>query len=256
MKQLCDRLNGARDTLAEVIQKIAGDPTAEKIVSECYGDLRAAAIRVDEWLDLIGVRSLALEELKKMPKPVPQAIPSATAAPPPFRFQRLLACQAYLAVSWSLSDEITQWAGGLLTSPKLAKNPALTCNLPHFAQSGGHAINPLSLCFNNQFEWPIDLSYSLRNLFLHDGGWGIFDGADAADGFRVENDGWERVLSGTKKADPAKAAPGFPPFIAPITDLRSVFEACEAEMDEALGVLLATACGLLRVHACCLLGEQ
>lgn len=116
--------------------------------------------------------------------------------------------------------------------------------------------NPFGASFKSQFERPICLFNSLRNLFLHEGSIGIFAGADAADGFQVLNEGWERVAKGADTTVDGHKDPRFPQFVAPIADLRTVFQSCEAEMDEALGILLAAACGLLRVHACCMLGEQ
>lgn len=117
MIQLSDRLSGARETLSEVKQKVARDPAVEDSITKWYGNVDDTILRIDEWLSLIEARSLAMINLQKLPGlAASQAIPFRNADPSPFRIRRLLACQAYLSVSWALADEITKWALPKLTS--------------------------------------------------------------------------------------------------------------------------------------------
>jgi hypothetical protein len=112
------------------------------------------------------------------------------------------------------------------------------------------------------FGWPIGLSYAIRNHFVHDGaqidGSDFFEGPSAASAFRISADGWDRM---EKKAEAYRvershhrAGANWPS--TPKDDLRVVLAVCEREMDDALGVLLGSACGSLRAHVAFMVGED
>jgi hypothetical protein len=112
------------------------------------------------------------------------------------------------------------------------------------------------------FGWPIVLSYAIRNHFVHDGarsgGADFFEGPVAVAAFRISADGSDRV---EKQADSygverayQRAGPSW--LSAPRDDLRVVLNACEREMDDALGALLGSACRSLLAHVGFLIGED
>ena len=90
-------------------------------------------------------------------------------------------------------------------------------------------------------------------------GLNFFAAPSAAAGFRISDDGWKRIedmaqLGGIKASfcRPGAALP-----LNPRDDLRpAVLRVCEREMDDALGVLLGTACHNLLVHVSFMLDED
>jgi hypothetical protein len=114
------------------------------------------------------------------------------------------------------------------------------------------------------FGWPIAVSYAIRNLFLHDGGardgWTFFEGPTIGSGFRVSEKGWfhicDQAKGGQRSALTSTQMRAAEDCTSRPDDLRRLLAMCEREMDEALGILLGSACGLLRAHVGHLLGEE
>jgi hypothetical protein len=112
------------------------------------------------------------------------------------------------------------------------------------------------------FGWPIGVSYALRNHFLHDGGrvHGVdfFAGPTASSRFSISLDGWAYVEETAKgygvEHSHHRAGAAWP--TTPRDDLRTVLDVCEREMDDALGVLVGSACRTFVAHVGCMMGED
>lgn len=90
------------------------------------------------------------------------------------------------------------------------------------------------------------------------GGSDFFEGPASGAAFRISAEGWDRVEQqaesyGVERAFHRVGAswPG-----TPRDDLRVVLEVCEREMDDALGVLIGSACGSLLAHIGFMVGED
>jgi hypothetical protein len=183
-----------------------------------------------------------------------------------FSHARLIGVEAYLSLSWSIADRITEMAGRVLcTADGGALNEANAPKLvSHFMRDSDRKSKTAVMVFDSlrqTFGWAIALSYAIRNHFVHDGGLKsveFFEGRTSADAFKSSDAGWrpvERKAIGYNVSSnylrPRAAWPD-----APRDDLRVLLNACEREMDDALGVLLASACNALAVHIGFMLGED
>jgi hypothetical protein len=105
------------------------------------------------------------------------------------------------------------------------------------------------------FGFPIGISYAIRNHFLHDGahdaGTSFFEGPESHAAFRISATAWKRIEArattryGVERTFHRLGA-GWP--VTPLDDLRLVLADCEREVDDALGVLLGSACRSLAFH--------
>ena len=112
------------------------------------------------------------------------------------------------------------------------------------------------------FGWPIGLSYAIRNHFIHDGGHldgnDFFEGSTHESAFRISDPGWGRIEDQAKSygVDPSYHRAGALWPGSTKDDLRELLKVCEREMDDALGVLLGSACKSLLGHVGFMLGED
>jgi hypothetical protein len=109
------------------------------------------------------------------------------------------------------------------------------------------------------FGWAAAISYSIRNLFVHDGGVNFFEGDVPESAFRISENGWHLVITKAQGCGVddgcCRDGTSLPVSPAPI-DLRQVLDVCEREVDEALGVILGAACQLIRVQVAFAIGEE
>lgn len=181
-----------------------------------------------------------------------------------FQHVRFIGVQAYITTVWALADRITGMVGQVLCTPDAGlygKKPAKL--VEHFIKPERNKTTAAALFKSVQqtFGWPIGLSYAIRNHFAHDGaqiaGSDFFKGPSAAAAFRISDDGWKLVVEKATSygvSDSFHRVPLWP--LAPQDDLRIVLKICEQEMDDALGVLLGSACNSLRGHVGFILGED
>lgn len=173
--------------------------------------------------------------------------------------------QSYLSSVWALADSILGACGQTLCNAKVGRN------LSSPPQIVNHFINKtrmdaisglLSESIHHSFGWPVAISYAIRNEFIHDGGASgdvnFFNGASSLAGFRISDDAWTRVIekveSGNITITQHRRGAGWPQD--PKNDLRVLLEICEHELDDALGVLLGSACGMLKIHLGLMLGQD
>ncbi|MBX3157653.1 MAG: hypothetical protein KF773_16900 [Deltaproteobacteria bacterium] len=183
-----------------------------------------------------------------------------------FAHVRLIGVEAYLSLTWSLADRISAMVGRILcTIQGGAMNEQSPAKLvSHFLVEERTKETTAGVVFDSVrqlFGWPIGVSYAIRNHFVHDGGTqkevDFFAGSTSAAGFRISNDGWryaERKAHGyTVRREFCRAA-NWP--TTPTDDLRVVLLSCEREMDDALGILLGSACRSFAFHVGYLLGQD
>ena len=165
-----------------------------------------------------------------------------------FQTARLLGVQSLLAAQWALADRLVGVAGRVLCVHKALRDPRtppqmISCFAGKGAEERSTAIVFSSL--RDLFGWPIAMSYALRNHFIHDGaGSDFFEGPTALSGFNVSAQGVSRILDRAKSygiLDSHTRLGGALTFV-PGDDLRVILDRCGPEIDEALGVLVGTAC--------------
>jgi hypothetical protein len=183
-----------------------------------------------------------------------------------YQHVRLISAQSYLTITWALADRITAMVGRVLCTPDGGFNEATPAQLvSHFVQKDRKKTTSGALfeSIRQVFGWPIGLSYAIRNHFVHDGaqaaGSDFFEGPSAASGFRVSVDGLTRVearAEGTYGVERGFLRTGASWPATPRDDLRLLLTACEREVDDALGVLIGSACATVLSHAGFMLGED
>lgn len=214
-------------------------------------------IEFDHWLSLIETRRYAKKQLLDLEKnvaPGDLVLWGTLKDSIPFSHARLLAINAYLSTSWSLTDGITSFIGRIFCSPNQGFYAIESAKLVrNFVEADAVKKSTAGILYNfipEFYGWPICLSYMLRNVFIHDGGKikgkTIFKSSSAISAFEISDDAWGMLEVELKAKNPtvnqvAKSATWAQPS-RPITDIRAIIEACEQETDEALGVLLGTAC--------------
>jgi len=181
-----------------------------------------------------------------------------------FSHARLIGFEAYLALTWSLADRISALVGRVFCSADggAFNDPEAVKLVSHFLQDEKRKESTAGVVFDSirqTFGWGIAISYALRNHFVHDGARKdveFFQGRTSADAFKVSDRGWQHVQQKAGgynvRQDFTHPQAAWP--TAPKDDVRKVLEVCEHEMDNALGVLVGTACTALSVHVTFLLG--
>lgn len=264
---LKDRLQDAKDTLAKVDVALRGKPgrvppdaeTTYRLVVDSGPD-------IDHWLTMLEARAATWKLLDGLESKADHhdlvLLGDLRAG---FIHVRLIGVQAYLAITWALADRITGMAGRILCTPGAGQNRARPAQLvSHFIQKD-RSKNTAGLLYESlrlSFGWPIGISYAIRNHFIHDGSQNesldFFEAGTAASGFRISEGGWDRVEKRAREqydldVSCHRASAAWPDN--PCDDLREVLRACEQETDDALGVILGSACHTLRTHVGFLLGE-
>lgn len=267
-KALDERLRDARAALDKVHSAV-GRHSADlpREVEDAFRELVDSRADIDYWLDTLGARTAARQLLDSLPTAAdsPESI-SFGGTLVKFHHVRLIGVQAYLVTNWALADRIVGLVGRVLCTPEAGRNDASPAQLvSHFIQKEKAKKTTAATLFESlrqAFGWPIGLSYAIRNHFVHDGaqlaGIDFFEGPTAASGFRISAVGWDRVV---KRAEEYgvnrtwhRAGAAWP--TTPTDDLRIVLAACERETDDALGVLLGSACGSLLSHVGFMVGED
>lgn len=265
-KSLLSKLNDAKTVLDQVELTLGRHPG--RISVEAEKSIRAVTINranIAHWVDLVKSREAALRFLGGLERDA-DADDSVNfgANRVKFHLARFLGVQAYVATSWALADRVTGLVGRVLCTQECGLNETSPAQLvPQFIQQNRKKSVAAALyeSIKRSFGWPIGISYALRNHFIHDGGQqdatDFFEGPTAGAAFRISEEGWNRI---EKKAletyfvEPSMHRASWPTNQR--DDLRELLIICEREMDDALGVLLGSACGLLRTHVGLMLGED
>jgi hypothetical protein len=236
-------------------------------VGDHFRTLIALGRDLDQLIDLIQVRAAARSLLDGLENDVDSDdLVRLGARRAKFRHVRMIGVQSYLATQWALADRLTGIVGKFLCTPAAAFNDSQPAQLvAQFVQEDGrrkHTVGTVWESIRRTFGWPIGISYALRNHIFHDGGYAasaeFFDGPTATARFAISAVGWTRLEQRTKTygVDPAyhRVGQGWP--ATPRDDLRTLLDVCERETDDALGVLVGSACRTLVAHVGCIIGED
>jgi len=276
-KSLDERLEAAKRVLDEAGALLTGNAALVNAGDQLQRSL-ATASNVAYWRELLVARSAARDLLTGLEDRVEQddlvlvqfGIPRRAAQPMRIKYShaRLIAVEAYISLTWSLADCISAFVGRVLCSSdggafNTQQSPKL---VSHFVNhKGSLRASTAGLVFDSirqTFGWPIAVSYALRNHFIHEGGQqqevAFFTGNRSTDRFRILADGWKqirnRALQSEVLPDNMRKSANWPP--TPEDDLRIVLDVCEREVDEALGVLLGSACAAISMHVMFLTGND
>jgi hypothetical protein len=260
-----DRLNNAKEALV----KLEGALTRQsgQLPTEIAGQFLAIAAfsgDVDHWTDMLTARATARGLLNNLETSADDKdCVSFGSSRAKFQTVRLLGVQAYLAVQWALADRIVGMAGHVLCTRNQLQDPKNAPQLvSHFIAGKGPESRTAAIVFSSlrqSFGWPIAISYALRNHFLHDGAGGdFFDGPTAAAGFKVSTSGWDRIEERAKEYKVDRTCSRLASAWTPAAgdDLRNILDRCEQAIDEALGVLVGSACKIASAHAGFMLGDD
>ena len=173
------------------------------------------------------------------------------------RNARLIGVEAYLSLLWSVVDRISELAGRILCTEKGgALNEGLGPKLvSHFVQEDSRKEKTAMIfeSIRQTFGWPIGVSHAIRNHFIHDGAQRhaeFFDGKTKQHAFRVSKEGWDLVEKRAKgyRVESTHIRPQAAWPTNPRADLLELLGACEREIDDALGVLVSSACTSYALH--------
>lgn len=226
----------------------------------------AFATNIEHWIEMIAARTAARLLLTDLES---QADGNDTVllgtARVKYQHVRLIGVQAYLATTWALADRIVGLVGHVFCIRSSLNDPKSAPQLVSHFIGDDTKKKTAALAFyslRQTFGWPIAVSYALRNHFVHDGGQSagvdFFDGPAAASGFKISLEGWTRIEVRAKEhgVDPNHQRPGTNWPLAPRDDVRGVLDACERGTDDALGILVGSACRSLVAHVGCMLGQD
>lgn len=264
---LRQRLDGAKATLKTVDVALGRKPGALPAdVAKAFRSVVGYRADIDHWITMVDARTAAwglldgLESKADADDLVPFGDTRAK-----FVHVRLTGVQGYVATKWALADRITGMVGRVLCTPDAGLNEASPAQLvSHFVQKDKKRMTAGVLCESLRcaFGWPVGVSYAIRNHFVHDGGQmagsDFFEASTSASAFRISNDGWARIVTTAQKkyvvdSTHHRAEATWP--VSPRDDLRAVLRVCERETDDALGVLLGSACNALSSHVGFMLGD-
>jgi len=173
-KTLQERLGDAKDMLDQVHAALGRHPGGlpNEVETSFRGivDFRAD---IEHWLGLIQARAVAREVLEALESRadaddyVPFGVTRVK-----YQHVRLVGVQAYLTTNWALADRITGMVGRVLCTPDAGANAMSPAQLvSHFVQKDRKRMTAGALfeSVKRAFGWPIGVSYSIRNHFVHDG---------------------------------------------------------------------------------------
>jgi hypothetical protein len=268
-KTLQERLRDAKSVLDQVHAALGRHSTRlPREVETLFRALVDYRTEIDHWLGMLEARAASCRLLDALESQADadDCVPLG-AARVKYQHVRFIGVQAYVTTNWALADRITGMVGRVLCTPEAGANNVNPAQLvSHFVSRDKTKKTTAAALFESvrqAFGWPIGLSYAIRNHFVHDGaqigGSDFFEGLSAASAFRISADGWDRVekkVAAEYRVDRLCHRAGASWPSTPQDDLRVVLAVCEREMDDALGVLLRSACGSLRAHVVFMVGED
>ena len=274
---LQQRLRDAKAKLDDVHAALRTKPSTVSVaVEKAFRPVVDCRSDIDHWLTMIGARTAAWQLLDGLENKLDadsleskldadELVPFGDARAK-FVHVRQLGVQAYLATTWALADQITGMAGRVLCTPEFGFNEAKPARLvSHFinkdrkSKTAGVMYDSLRFAFG----WPVGVSYAIRNHFVHGGdritGPDFFEASTTASAFRISDKGWAHIEETARKKyevndELHRTGASWP--VSPRDDLREVLRVCEREMDDALGVIIGSACHTLFEHVRLMLGED
>lgn len=267
-RPLQQRLHDAKATLDQVSLAIGRKPGAiPTVVEDAFQAVISYRTDIDHWLTLIDARNAAWQLMDRLEiKADPNDMVPFGDSLAKFVHVRMIGTQAYLATKWALADRITGMAGRVLCTPDAGFNGISPAQLvSHFIQKERKRLTAGALydSLRCSFGWPVGVSYAIRNHFVHDGaqtaGSEFFEAATSKSGFRISDEGWARIQKRAEEKyglDPSLQRNTATWPASPRDDLRALLRVCEREMDDALGVILGSACQTILAHVGFMLGDD
>jgi len=260
-KPLRDRLKAAKVELVKVKTLLVKHSNAGKLpvdVVAQFNELAAFEKDVEAWLDMLAAREAARQLLTGLEQQVDSAdtVPLGQARVK-YQHVRLIGVQAYLASKWALADRLVGMVGRIFCTANAAFDVTQPAQLVSEFVNKERKRNTSAALYESirqTFGWPIGVSYALRNHFVHDGGQlagvDFFDGPTATSKFAISAEGWKRIEDKATTYGVAQShhrvGAAWPS--TPRDDLRVVLDVCERETDDALGVLVGSACHSIAIH--------
>lgn len=256
IKEAKNLLNTIELTLKEKDSKIP-----HNIPEEIHDLVNVSAQkRIERLLEVLKSRDLTISVLEQLENKTDSVTNRANVLGTEIDFNsaRFIFIQSYISTMWAISDTITEFAGRILCIESVNKRNQGAKLLQNFIRNGKSTVFSIDKFFKEKYGLPIGVSYVIRNLFIHgcgfDESWVFFEGQHCSTGFRISdkalkyiedqldsntypNDNFDNVKSYTNASEP---------WPWPQDDLRKLLKICHREMDDALGVLLLTACNLLK----------
>jgi hypothetical protein len=256
IKTLEDRLKGIKIVLDDAYSVIGRHPdTLESEVEERFRKVIDYGSEIEHWIDLIHTRSAAWQLLNNLDKSVDRdGFVTFGSFKIEYKNLRLIYTIGYITANWALADSISKMVGLIFCLPEVGSNPITPTQIvTHFIgkETKKKTAGTFYISMRNTYGWPVSVFYAIRNHFMHEGGQSdgsdFFEGPAASSAFKISNSGWQMIL---------KQAEGYDDWPSdPRQDLRVILSICERELDDAIGLLAASACNLLHNQIGILLGE-
>ncbi len=248
-------LKKAQEILREIQEIYTADSTK---ISSPPGDpnyisnILKISVEIDGWLNTFNTRNRTRDILSQLEEQTTKGNKFFPMFDTEIQFKdaRLLLIVNYLVSSWALADKIADFVGEILCVDNVTKNPILRAKLvKNFIQDGSSTPSIISRLLKESFGWPIAIAYVIRNFFIHEsdqqGDLEFFAGEDISDGFKISDKAWQFIMN---KASEHKVINRQMRGTDTLSqdNLLNILDICHREMDDALGVLLLTACNLLK----------
>ena len=242
------------DAVTEALAAVSSPGTLPTGSREFFDRLPSYSAQLTQVLNLIRARDAALEAVESFPKQIDPDNPLMfmyNGVSVPFWLGRLLVLQNYLATGWSIYDNLSKIAGVL--SAKIEKPAKLQEDfLSSSNVVGTHTRDHL----RRGYGWPIGISYAIRNWVLHDGnsqdGVELFKYSthDKTAPYQLSDDGWSKIIERcVNKYKLDDTLTRLNPFPAINDDLVGGLIACHTEVDEAIGFILLSTTGGIKLQA-------
>nr|WP_288913175.1 hypothetical protein [uncultured Pseudomonas sp.] len=268
MKSLDARVQDAECVLSEIHEALVSchGQISERVVGDFLSLIKYRS-EISNWRMMIEARSNSMLLMKDLPSLCDHSDCVVLGnSKIKYNVARFMIAQSYLSSTWALADSILGACGQTLCNAKVGRNISSPPQIVNHFISNKTRMDAVSGAFSesihHSFGWPIAISYAIRNEFVHGGASSaeanFFLGANSLAGFRISDAAWGRVIDKVESINLTsthhRLAPAWPQD--PKDDLRVLLEICEQELDDALGVLLGSACGMLKIHLGFMLGQD
>ena len=268
MKTLVARIQDAESVLAEIYEVLISSRgnLPEKVINDFHMQIKYRS-EISNWRMMIEARSNSMRLMRDLQSLCDHddfiVLGNSRIK---FNVARFMISQSYLSSVWALADSISGACGQALCSAKVGRNLNSPPQIVNHFLNNKMRTDSISGAFtesiHHSFGWPVAICYAIRNEFIHDGASSteanFFNGASSLAGFRISDSAWDRIVlkaeASNLSASHHRMGSNWPQ--SPQDDLIKLLEICERELDDALGILLGSACGMLKIHLGFMLGQD
>jgi hypothetical protein len=253
MNSLLNSTNNASEVLQRIYSEIIIKNQTSKILEDEYvkkhfDDFNKYSNQLNTLTPLFELREFYLNNIIKLPDKVCGSNEDKIKLVEdeiPFIYGRTIFLQGYLATKWSIYDTLTEIIGKLVFTDAIAANPKIFPRLPEniilTKDAKGVIGARMHKIMKNSYSYPILLSYSLRNIHVHDNPLGyenIFssNAPNKPDCFIIN----EIIYDGLKDKYPwlDKSFSKRDESDWDSRDITVILQYCETEVDDAMRILL------------------